>query len=106
MGKENGLTDEQKLGIPGPAAFSILRAEDEPWLEACFVPPPEFGRMVGPRSVIVFGGPSRLTAETPAASLCVSWSPGALLLPPRKPARGWPGCNNWRGEFWTPAPLP
>lgn len=42
---------------PGPAAFQFLRAEEEPWLPACFVPPPEFERMAGPRSCVIFGEP-------------------------------------------------
>lgn len=42
---------------PGLGAFGNLRAEDEPWLHDCFVPPPEFERISSPRSVIVFGGP-------------------------------------------------
>jgi len=39
----------------GLAAFDSLRAEDEPWLEHCFVPPPEFDLIAGARSVVVFG---------------------------------------------------
>ncbi|MFH1632980.1 MAG: winged helix-turn-helix domain-containing protein [Chloroflexota bacterium] len=42
--------------MPGPQVFDFLRAEDEPWLAECFVPPPEFNRMRGENSVIVFGG--------------------------------------------------
>jgi len=48
MGEVKEPTSEQERTVPGPAAFSALRAEDEPWLESCFVPPPEFGRMAGP----------------------------------------------------------
>ncbi len=44
-------------GPPGPMAFRFLRAEDEPWLPACFVPPPEFGRIAMPQSCVVFGEP-------------------------------------------------
>lgn len=39
----------------GVEAFGALRAEHEPWLMRCFVPPPEFERVIGPESVIVFG---------------------------------------------------
>ncbi|MFN8483168.1 MAG: hypothetical protein U0768_08995 [Anaerolineae bacterium] len=47
----------------GLAAFDSLRAEDEPWLAQCYVPPPAFPFMAGWRSVIVFGGSgSGLTA--------------------------------------------
>jgi len=52
-----GPSGNQERTILGPKVFSVLRAEDEPWLESCFVPPPEFERMAGPRSVIVFGEP-------------------------------------------------
>ncbi len=40
---------------PGLAAFDSLRAEDEPWLASCFVPPPDFDLIAGARSVLVFG---------------------------------------------------
>ena len=40
---------------PGLLAFDSLRAEDEPWLDACFAPPRYFGLMAGSRSVAVFG---------------------------------------------------
>ncbi len=39
----------------GLAAFDALRAEDEPWLAACHVPPAEFSLMAGPRSALIFG---------------------------------------------------
>lgn len=39
----------------GLAAFDTLRAEDEEWLFDCFVPPADFERMAGERSIIVFG---------------------------------------------------
>ncbi len=42
---------------PGPVAFRFLRAEEEPWLSACFVPPPEFSRMAESRSCVIFGEP-------------------------------------------------
>jgi len=48
-------TDSEKLASPGLAAFDSLRAEDEPWLEHCFVPPPEFDLIAGARSVLVLG---------------------------------------------------
>ncbi len=41
---------------PGLVAFDSLRAEAEPWLPACFVPPQHFELMAGSRSVVVFGG--------------------------------------------------
>jgi hypothetical protein len=41
----------------GKIAFERLRAEDEPWLEACFVPPPDLAQIMGDRSVVVLAGP-------------------------------------------------
>jgi len=35
--------------------FSALRAEDEPWLDQCYVPPIDFDRLLNNRSVIIFG---------------------------------------------------
>ena len=40
----------------GLSAFDSLRAEDEPWLAECYVPPPDFTLMAGWRSVLIFGG--------------------------------------------------
>jgi len=45
----------QKLGLE---AFNILRAEDEPWLVDCYVPPAEFPLMVSARSALIFGAAS------------------------------------------------
>ncbi|MDW8069170.1 MAG: winged helix-turn-helix domain-containing protein [Anaerolineae bacterium] len=41
----------------GLKVFGSLRAEEEPWLGECFVPPSEFDGMVEARSIIVFGPP-------------------------------------------------
>lgn len=41
----------------GMAVFESLHAEDEPWLEDCYVFPDEFDRMAADRSVVVFGRP-------------------------------------------------
>ena len=83
-------TQEQKA--PGLAAFGSLRAEDEPWLNACFVPPPEFERVTTQRSVIVFGAPgsgkTALYKELQAHSRRADGRPLRLLV-------------NWR-----PVPLP
>jgi hypothetical protein len=43
---------KQPIGI---AAFDTLRAEDEDWLLACFIPPNDFELMAGNRSIVVFG---------------------------------------------------
>jgi hypothetical protein len=40
----------------GLAAFDSLRAEDEPWLAHCYVPPTDFPLMAGWRSALIFGG--------------------------------------------------
>jgi DNA-binding winged helix-turn-helix (wHTH) protein len=50
------MGDIQIRGPLGLTAFDSLRAEDEPWLDACFVPPQHFELMAGSRSVAVFGG--------------------------------------------------
>jgi hypothetical protein len=41
----------------GLLAFDSLRAEDEPWLNQCYVPPPDFELIAGARSALVFGAP-------------------------------------------------
>jgi hypothetical protein len=41
----------------GLIAFDSLRAEDEPWLDRCYVPPPNFDLIAGARSALVFGAP-------------------------------------------------
>lgn len=78
------------------AAFA-LRAEDEPWLDACFVPPQDFDLILGARSALVFGEPgSGKTAlyrmllrrlrppDRKPNRLIVEWRPGPLL--PNTPA--------------------
>jgi len=40
----------------GLASFGTLRAEDEPWLSACFVPPPNFELLMEDHSIVIFGG--------------------------------------------------
>lgn len=49
--------ESPKVSAHGLAVFGALRAEDEPWLEECFVPPAEFDLMGGAPSAIVFGPP-------------------------------------------------
>lgn len=76
---------------PGLSAFGSLRAEDEPWLRACFTPPAEFERVIAPRSTIIFGGPgsgkTTLYQETRARSFDAAGKPARLLVD------------------WRPAPL-
>lgn len=83
----------QSQTSPGPDAFGSLRAEDEPWLHECFVPPPEFDRVASSRSVIVFGGPGygktamyrelKTQSQHPEGKpirLLVDWQPRPLPL--------------------------
>jgi hypothetical protein len=73
---------------PALAAFDALRAEDEPWLADCFVPPSDFSLIAGARSVIVYGeegsGKTALyqmlvrylrPAQRPPERLVVEWQP-------------------------------
>jgi len=77
---------------PGPAAFGSLRAEDESWLSECFAPPPQFERVTGQCSTIVFGAPgsgkTALYRELRARSRRAEGRPARLLVE------------------WRPAPLP
>lgn len=65
------------------AAFDSLRAEDEPWLMDCFVPPPDFDLMAGGRSAIILGdegaGKSAVAAalrqRAQGRYLVVAWQP-------------------------------
>lgn len=77
----------QEPAAPGLAAFDSLRAEDEPWLAACYVPPADFDLIAGARSVLVFGPPgSGKTALFQALQrhlcsaqrLVVEWQPPRL----------------------------
>lgn len=77
----------QEPAALGLAAFDSLRAEDEPWLAACYVPPPDFDLIAGARSVLVFGPPgSGKTALfqalqrhlSSAQRLVVDWQPPRL----------------------------
>lgn len=88
----NPPTEARVREMPGLIAFGSLRAEDEPWLDACFVPPPEFERAAGQRSVIIFGGPgagkTAVYRELRTRSMGASGKPTRLLVE------------------WRPAPLP
>ncbi len=80
------------VSSPGPMAFHFLRAEDEPWLPACFVPPPEFDRMAMPQSCVVFGDPgsgkTAIYRELFARNVCPDGKPMRLMAQ------------------WRPSPLP
>ena len=79
---------------PGLSAFDSLRAEDEPWLDRCYVPPPDLDLIAGTRSSLVFGtvgsgktalfrallarlAPSQDQKEPPSR-LIVNWHPRPL----------------------------
>ena len=49
--------DTQIEAVPGLSVFNALRAEDDSWLEACFVSPPLMDDLLDNRSVVVFGRP-------------------------------------------------
>lgn len=48
---------EDSASPVGTEVLEVVRAEDEPWLADCFVPPEKFNRMGSDRSVVVFGRP-------------------------------------------------
>lgn len=77
----------------GLAAFDSLRAEDEPWLNRCFIPPPHIEQISGDRSVIVFGGPGSgkttlnqflkrlcLDGQGTPMRLVAEWTPSPLTV--------------------------
>lgn len=68
----------------GLEAFDSLRAEDEPWLSECFVPPPNIEQIAGERSVIVFGRPGsgKTTLSQYLRRLCKNQdgSPNRLIV--------------------------
>lgn len=84
--------------VPSPAPLGLdvlaaLRAEEEPWLARCFVPPDEYALMGGLRSVAVFGRPGsgksavcRMLLEEAGASssrpryFIVRWQPMPAAL--------------------------
>jgi hypothetical protein len=85
---------QEQSAAPGLVAFDSLRAEDEPWLASCFVPPPDFDLIAGARSVLVFGSPgSGKTALfqalcrhlNPTGRLVVEWQPPQPAWNARKP---------------------
>jgi DNA-binding winged helix-turn-helix (wHTH) protein len=55
VSRESAQSNKNNLEPLGLAAFDSLRAEDEPWLDMVFVPPPDFELMAGARSAVVFG---------------------------------------------------
>lgn len=77
----SALTQKKSRDTVGTNAFGSLRAEDEPWLHNCFVPPPGFERIVAQRSVIVFGDPG--SGKTAICRELHTWSQG----PEGKPVR-------------------
>lgn len=86
------LAHSEGKPLPGPAAFAALRAEEEPWLRECFVPPPEYGKIVEARSTIIFGGPgsgkTAVCRELQTHTIRTDGRPSRLLV------------------HWRPSPLP
>ena len=55
MQRIKSTPDTQPKTAPDVSVFNALRAEDEPWLNECFVPPPLMSDLLDNRSVVVFG---------------------------------------------------
>lgn len=85
---------EQAFPAPGLSAFESLRAEFEPWLADCFVPPPEFELLAGPQALVFFGPPGSgktalfeglkrklISRERLPTRLCFEWRPVGLGMP-------------------------
>jgi hypothetical protein len=72
------------------AAFDSLRAEDEPWLLDCFVPPPDFDLMAGSRSAVILGDEgsgksavaTALRQRAQGRYLVVAWQPAPSIAAP------------------------
>ncbi|MGB9890629.1 MAG: hypothetical protein ACPLTQ_13330, partial [Anaerolineae bacterium] len=83
---ERELSTDPEERVPlGSAAFAALRAEEEPWLPDCFIPPSEFDRMADPRrSVVIFGdsgsGKTAVYRMLDALSLGADGKPLRLLV--------------------------
>ncbi len=93
-----------RLSARGLSAFGSLRAEDEPWLAECFVPPTEFALMAEASSIIVFGPPGSgksairrmlmARAVKPDGSpshLIVEWQPNPAVWEPSVGFQSVPG---------------
>lgn len=96
FGSKRDFTDSAG-GPPGPMVFRFLRAEDEPWLPACFVPPPEFDRMAMPQSCVIFGEPGSGKTAVYRALLARN------IRPDGKPVRL---MAQWRPSLLPPEVLP
>lgn len=93
--------ERPKVSAHGLAVFGALRAEDEPWLEECFVPPAEFDLMGGAPSAIVFGPPGIgksavramlvRRAGGPEGFLAVHWQPNPAVWKPASGFQSVPG---------------
>ena len=75
----------------GLTVFDSLRAEDEPWLDECFVPPPGADQVTGDGSSLIFGvpgsGKTALYRHLLKRSLGPDGKPRRLIVPWR-PAPG------------------
>ncbi len=74
---------ESPLVARGLSVFGPLRAEEEPWLEECFVPPADFDIMAEANSIIVFslaGGGKSAVRRMLAARVCKPDRPPLFLI--------------------------
>lgn len=87
------MREQAHVRAPGLTVFGSLRAEDEPWLADCFVPPANFELMGEMYSVAVFGAPGsgksairemliRRCRDSSGRLRCViaRWQPNPLVL--------------------------
>ena len=78
------------LASPGLLAFETLRAESEPWLAECYVPPADFELIAGMSSAVVFGAAGSgktalydhlcawlMPVDQPPTRLVCEWTPDA-----------------------------
>lgn len=94
-----------QVQAPGLAVFGSLRADDEPWLAECFVPPDDFRLMEEEGSIAVFGPPGsgksavremlvrrcREVSEGRRRRLIACWRFDPLALGPSLGPRSLPG---------------
>lgn len=97
----NALAGSERNKAIGLRVFESLRAEDEPWLSACFVPPPDFERLMDDHSVVIFGGTgcgkTALCQELRARSRDAGGRPIRLLVDwrPLPPTPGTTADSGW-----------
>lgn len=86
------------MGISVAQAFGTLRAEDEPWLDSCFVPPSNLERIRNNQSIVIFGSvgagktaiyemlkQQNLNKEGEPQRLLLDWRIGTPIAPVTEP---------------------